>query len=295
MSHAILCAGRLYFDVIFRDTPRLPSLGTEVFAGGVSMHAGGGAYITAATLSALGNAASQFSVLPAKPFDTSVLAELTAQNVSAKLCTHAADGVDPQITVAMACQSDRAFLTRADGPALPRIDSSVMAAFSHLHIGELSTLEENPTLIEAARSNGMTISLDCGWQDTFRPDVESLIASVDVFLPNRREADALLAAGVGEHCAKLTVIKNGEKGACAWRRQQPGWVHEAASPVRVVDATGAGDAFNGGFISEWLKGSPLSECLRLGNACGAAAVGSVGGVGSKGRISGVQHSELNIQ
>jgi len=279
MSAAILCAGRLYCDVIFTGVPRLPTLGTEVFAKGVSLHAGGGAFITGATLAALGDRASQFSVLPAAPFDATVLTQLTAYRVSSKLCRKAPLGADPQITVAVPFASDRAFLTRATGPAIPLIEPAVFAAFSHLHIGELQTLEENPELIDQARAAGLTISLDCGWQDAFRSNVRDLITSVDVFLPNQRELEALLSVGVPESIAGVTVVKNGDAGARAQRRGQSVWEQASTVPVPVVDATGAGDAFNGGFISQWLKGGSLHACLRQGNACGAASVQSAGGVG----------------
>jgi sugar/nucleoside kinase (ribokinase family) len=289
MSAAILCAGRLYCDVVFTGTPRLPTLGTEVFAKGVSLHAGGGAFITAATLAALGDRASQFSIIPAAPFDAIVLSQLAAHKVTSKLCRPASAGADPQITVAIPCGSDRAFLTRASGQALPPIDPGAMSAFSHLHIGELGTLEESPDLVDHARRCGMTISLDCGWQDEFRPEVRDLIAAVDVFLPNQHELEALLAIGVPETCAALTVVKNGKAGARARKLRQSEWVHEATKPLRVVDATGAGDAFNGGFISQWLKGASLQVCLQRGNACGAASVQSAGGVGG---LAGVVYGQL---
>ena len=55
-SPAVLCVGRLYCDLIFTDVPRMPTLGTETFAGGFELHAGGGAYITSAWLASLGHA-----------------------------------------------------------------------------------------------------------------------------------------------------------------------------------------------------------------------------------------------
>lgn len=279
MRKPILCAGRLYCDLVFTDVPRLPTLGTEVFAPGLSLHAGGGAFISGATLAALGHPVSQCSILPAAPFDAVVLAELAAHGVSASQC-RAAEGADPQVTVAIGSAGDRAFLTRADGPALPDLRRVDFQRFAHLHIGELRTLEDNPGLLTQAKAAGLTVSLDCGWQDAFAPDVAGLIAAVDVFLPNAAEAEALTRIGVPKDCAALTVIKDGERGARARRRTDTDWTHVPASPVPVLDATGAGDAFNGGFLSQWLDGQPLERCIGKGNACGAATVQIVGGAGA---------------
>lgn len=53
-----------------------------------------------------------------------------------------------------------------------------------------------------------------------------------------------------------------------------------AAPVGVipVDTTGAGDCFDGGFISAWIAGEPTTECLRAGNECGALSTTAPGGL-----------------
>lgn len=275
----ILCAGRLYCDLVFADAPRMPTLGTEVFAPGLSMHAGGGAFITGAKLAALGHRVWQFSILPVAPFDAMVMADMAKHDVVSAACSPALAGTDPQITVAIGMAGDRAFLTRADGPALPDPTSIKFADFSHLHVGELSTLQEMPELLAMAFDVGLTVSLDCSWQDAYDKSVAELIAAVDVFLPNEREAAALAAIGVPETCAPLTVIKSGTQGARARAHNDNTWTRSAATSVEVVDATGAGDAFNAGFLSSWLDHAPLAECLSKGNESGAAAVQVIGGAG----------------
>ncbi|SFQ19936.1 carbohydrate kinase family protein [Tranquillimonas alkanivorans] len=281
----VLSVGRLYCDLVFTGVPRLPTLDTEVFAEGLNLHAGGGAFITAAIFAALGRSSALAAMVPAEPFGKSVLAEIARADVDASLCQPAASGVAPQITVAMATGGDRAFLTHNGGPALPALDAAALRAAGarHLHIGELRTLQEVPGLIDEARAAGMTVSLDCGWDDNLDRRVADLIAAVDVFLPNQEEARRLESLGIAAGAAPLTVVKRGAAGAVAIRGEERKSVPGAK--VRVVDTTGAGDAFNGGFLDRWLDGAPLDVCLAEGNACGAAAVQATGGTGGLSELS----------
>jgi len=52
---------------------------------------------------------------------------------------------------------------------------------------------------------------------------------------------------------------------------------QRALPGSIVDATGAGDAFNGGFLHEFLRGSQWDDCLRAGNICGSLSAMAPGG------------------
>lgn len=275
---AVICAGRLYCDLIFTDVPRLPSMGTEVYAGGLGLHAGGGAFITAAYLASLGHRTGLASFIPAPPFRDVIVPELKAAGLEIGFCGALGRGDDPQVTVVMAGDDDRAFLTRRSGPAAPELRARDLREFDavHVHIGELATLVECPGLVAVAREAGATISLDCGWdEDLPMSSVRALLAQVDVFLPNEAEVAHLRDHGLTGPFAPLTVIKKGAAGAAALHEGK-----ELTSPaecVEVVDTTGAGDAFNAGFLSAWLSDEPLPACLRAGNALGARAISGRGG------------------
>ncbi|RLF02491.1 MAG: sugar kinase [Thermoprotei archaeon] len=71
--------------------------------------------------------------------------------------------------------------------------------------------------------------------------------------------------------AEVVVVKLGEKGACAFTKFKKAEAPAFKTPV-VEDVIGAGDAFNSAFLASYLKGFPLEECLRLGNAAGALVV-----------------------
>lgn len=276
----VLCVGRLYCDLVFTGLPSLPAMGREIYAEGLSLHPGGGAAITAAHLAALGRPAHLAATLPAAPFGALVADRIDAAGIDRSLCAVAAPGGDPQITVALVRDGDRAFVTRRTGRALPDLDATRLAgrALGHMHIGELATLVERPGLIGLARACGLSLSLDCSWDDSVRAECAALIAQVDVFLPNAEEVAQLHALGLAAPFAPLTVIKRGAQGAEA-RLSSGETFYASVQPVKVRDTTGAGDAFNSGFLHGWLRGDPVAACLALGNACGARTVQTIGGFG----------------
>ncbi len=277
--YTILCVGRVYCDLVFTGTPRMPTMGTEVLAEDVSVHAGGGAFITAAYLQALGRHTYLAASLGSPPFDWIVADEIAMLGVDQALCASQPQSAGVQLTVAIAGEGDRAFLTRrtrAPVP-IPTVEQIRKRRVRHMHIGELQTLVEHPELLDRARQCGLSTSLDCGWEDVLPPGAVDLVAEIDVFLPNEPEAERLLANGARHPLAPMTVIKRGADGADVLvdgtRISRP------ATRVEAVDTTGAGDAFNSGFLDEWLRGSPPETCLEMGNACGAAAIAGRGGCG----------------
>ncbi len=274
----VLCAGRLYCDLIFTGLPKMPTLGEEVYAGGLAIHPGGGGYITAAYLAALGRPASLLARMPGGPFGKAIQSELSKSGVDLTHCEYDCGEV-AQVTAAMSVAGERAFLTHRSGPALPEWYGSGFAntQTGHLHIGELATLIEHPEILNNARASGLTVSLDSAWDEEKLSDSQAraIIDRVDVFLPNEREASLLGMETPGSPQAPLIVIKGGANGARAITVD--GICNAPAHRADVVDTTGAGDAFNAGFLHAWLAGCDLTSCLETGNACGAVAVGRYGG------------------
>lgn len=279
-SAGIISAGRIYCDLVFSGLDAPPGPGREVFADQLKLCAGGGAYITSAYLSALGETVSLMGMLPAAPFGGVVINEMRQNGVGSSC--QMAEGTDVQLTAALVTGADRAFITRRVGPAIAAASIEAMQPARHLHIGELTTLLEHPELVARARALGTTISLDCGWDEATlsRRDLAQHIAQVDIFLPNEAEAAALASQGVDLRPILMTVIKQGDKGATCLQASGGKPVHSPALPARLVDTTGAGDAFNAGFLSAWLSGRSIADALTLGNACGATAIARMGGAGA---------------
>ncbi|WP_297487602.1 PfkB family carbohydrate kinase [Thermococcus sp.] len=97
-----------------------------------------------------------------------------------------------------------------------------------------------------------------------------IVSRAEVVFPNEREALVVTKAETVEEAAevlrewgaKLVVITRGERGVLVYDGE---FKEFPALPVeRIVDPTGAGDAFAGGFLAGYSKGMAIGECVRLG-------------------------------
>jgi adenosine kinase len=78
--------------------------------------------------------------------------------------------------------------------------------------------------------------------------------------------------------AEALVITKGENGCTVMTRENPGGVDvKAVPPHRLVDPTGVGDAFRGGFMTGMAEKAPLVVCARLGSVAAAYALEHLGG------------------
>jgi sugar/nucleoside kinase (ribokinase family) len=132
---------------------------------------------------------------------------------------------------------------------------------------------------------GLTVSLDTNDDpdDSWQGGLHEALRYVDIFLPNEREARK--AAGVDDlevavqrlaAMVPLVVVKMGRDGAMAQRGTQR--TVSAAITVNAVDAVGAGDSFDAGFLHEYVRGGDLPACLAAGNLAGALSTTRAGGI-----------------
>ncbi|WP_188914119.1 carbohydrate kinase family protein [Salinarimonas ramus] len=285
---AVLCVGRIYCDLVFTGIEGFPALGREVYARDMALVAGGGAYIAAVHAASLGRRTALVARLGTDRLSTGLEDELAASGIDLSFLDRAAQA-GPQVTVAMVAQGERAFLTRRAGHVLPATLDAALAwdEAVHLHIAEYATLAEIPDLVARARAQGLSISLDPSWDDALirTPGLVEACAGVDLFLPNLEEATAItgetspdraLAALAARFPA--VALKAGADGAFF----AGGGVrlHRAAEPVPVIDTTGAGDAFNAGFVHAWLSGAPPQDALDRAIAAASVAIQGPGGRGA---------------
>ena len=285
----VLSIGRLYCDIVFRGLDAMPRLGEERFAETVAIVPGGGGFITAAHLAALGTRTGLLARIGTDPLSGTIAPALADSGVDLRWLERAPDA-GPQPTVVMVQDGERAFLSRRAGSARPATLDAALSdpAARHLHIAEFATLAEIPDLIDAAKRASLTVSLDPSWDDDWirRPDLIERAAGADIFLPNAAEARAIADCEdldqAGRRLARhfpVVVVKD----PTGPRLFQSDSILALPPPEDgpVLDTTGAGDAFNAGFLAAWLAGRPSEQALAEGIACGTLSVRSVGGAGTR--------------
>ena len=282
---AVLSIGRIYCDLIFTGLGSLPGLGREVFAQDMKMAAGGGAFIAAAHMAHAGREVALVARLGIDALSAGIEPELRASGADLQFLEKS-PGAGPQVTVASVIGNDRAFLSRRAGSALPDTLDAALAweAAGHLHIAEYATLHEIPDLVSRAKARGLTVSLDPSWDETliYEADLLERCSGVDIFLPNMEEATAITrendpVAAVEMLAEAFPVVALKAGGDGAWLKSRGQVLHRRAEAVPVVDTTGAGDAFNAGFIDAWLSGENEQACLAAGIHYGSLAVQAAGG------------------
>ena len=135
----------------------------------------------------------------------------------------------------------------------------------------------------AARTRGTPTVVDI---EQVRPGVDVLLRSVDVVIASASFGPAYTGAtSVGEALRRLmaefhpalVIAPLGAEGALALH--ESGEILTPAVTVPVVDTTGAGDAFRGGFVASWLRfgqGAHVETLLRHASAVAALNCGALG-------------------
>ena len=287
-------------DVVLTPARALQT-GTDV-PGRVAFRQGGSAANTARWLARLGARSTLVCAVGRDPEGRALVAELEGDGVRvrARRVAHERTG---RIGVLVAPGGERSFV--ADRAAADRLGPEDLAASSFradlLHLPAYSMLGDQlgragRRAIELARDAGALISLDLSSVGPLlaegRRAALRLVREMapDVLFATRVEAEAIAArrdvASLAD-VAGIVVIKHGRAGASvlAGRGAARLAFDVATSPLEATDTTGAGDAFDAGFLIAWLMAGPepagararpatLRRAVLAGHAAAARQLGS---------------------
>ncbi len=278
----LLTAGEAFEDLVFVGLERLPGPGEEVKTDAFHATIGGGAVITAVAAARLGITTAIASAL-----SDDAVGRLRREHVRVHNLKRA--GEPHAISAALSTGADRSFVTYngVNAKLEPRLIAALAGArATHVHLALCPVdLAAWTRVVTRLRRTGVTVSWDFGWSEALadREELPVLMGALDFVFVNELEAPLYAhmnaideAYPVLRELKTAVIVKLGSLGS-RWLRAD-GDVVMPAPRVDVVDTTGAGDAFNAGFLAAWLRGGPPAHCLATGNAVGAASTRAPGGL-----------------
>jgi sugar/nucleoside kinase (ribokinase family) len=287
----VTIAGELNLDLILYGLPAELPPERELLADRMALTLGSSSAIVAHNLASLGCKVGFASRIGDDPLGQIAVERLAASGVDVAGVRRIGGDTKTGLTVILQRERLRNILTYPGtifDLTLADLDFDYLLDAKHFHLSSFylqrSLTPHVPELFRRIKATGLTISLDTNDdpEDLWGGGLLDALRYVDVFLPNERElmrvaktedfetALARIAAEV-----PLVVVKMGEQGAIAQRGQE-----RASCPalkVDFVDPVGAGDSFDAGFLSRYVRGADLQSCLKSGNVAGALSTTQPGG------------------
>jgi sugar/nucleoside kinase (ribokinase family) len=286
-----LSVGILVADHLCDPIERVPEAGELVLCPSLPLSIGGCASNVAMDLARLGVGVGVVGCVGADYFGQFIVDTLAKAEVNVDGIRRLPDAETSGTLIINVRGQDRRFIHSAGANArlqVSDIPPSLVRSAKVLYVGGyllMPALDGTSLagMFREARAAGVQTVLDIvmpGPGDHWR-QLEPLLAETDVFLPNHDEAAALTGiddpVAQAEHFVALgaatVVITCGGQGSVLVSRSLR--LRAEAHDVEFKGGTGAGDAFDAGYITGLLRGEDPAGCLRWGSAVGASCVRSV--------------------
>ena len=298
-KRGVVVLGVFVADAAFR-TPALPRMGETVLGRSFALGPGGKGSNQAVAVGRLGGRVTMLTRLGDDAFARLAEATWREAGVEARAVR------DPESYTGSAC----ILVDDASGDNAIVVAPGAGGTITPAHIeAERATIEGASVLVTqleqplAAAARALAIARKAGTTTILNPAPaeslnDDLLASCDWITPNESEAealtglavadeagaraaaDALLGRGVGSGPRDGGVIVTlGERGAFLATRNGSTLV-PAFAAGEVVETTGAGDAFNGGFALGLSEGMAAGDAVRLGCAVAGLSVTRAGAAAS---------------
>jgi sugar/nucleoside kinase (ribokinase family) len=304
----VLVIGTVCVDLVFGAMPHWPEPGEQMGVG--RFNAGcGGIFNTAAALSRLGLHVGLLTMVNDDFLGRFILSEIANAGISQELVLKTSEIPLRAISVCLAHKEERGIVWYEDLEDAPMIH--MLAALSEDETRQKSEAERSlraeleqmlqkytfesvflsaqahfSPFLDLLRDHKCSIFMDPGGEIANLQNprlVDSMIGRSHVIMPNLREAQYMTGQEEAEAAAlqlaqwgPAVIVKVGAKGAIGCQGQD--LYHCPSHPIaEAVDTTGAGDAFNAGFIYGWIRGYSFLEMMRCGTICGSLSTTALTG------------------
>jgi ribokinase len=295
-KYMVVGVGQCAYDIV-GALDVYPQVDQKIELSEVTLQGGGPVATALVTLSRLGIETAICSRIGGDLFGERIRAGLISEKVDCSALSTDTNGTSQLAFIAVDAFGKRTIFWHR-GTAKPlaaqEIDAELISGADILHLDGLHFAEAY-SAAEIARKYNVVTVLDGGSlrERTLEllPLIDHLVVSEnfarqfcgDVELEFEKVLDRLLDYG-----GVAATVTCGEKGS--WTKSNgEGLLHQPAFTVNVVDTTGCGDVFHGGYIYGLLQGMSIRETVRFAAASAALKAQSIGG-----RIGIPALSDINI-
>jgi len=138
-------------------------------------------------------------------------------------------------------------------------------------------------IVDTAEKHGVKVMLNPAGPELAEPDkLRTLLEGVEILCVNKEEMQKIVEGTTleelvvhGLRYVPVVIVSDGPNGVVAsdGKTIVKAGMYEN---VKVVDRTGAGDAFASGFLSQWVQGKSLADCIVFASANSTSVVQYIG-------------------
>ena len=290
----VLVLGDYFCDFIITGLQELPRLGADVFGEALEI-APGGAYILTTALHRLETRTRWLARLGNDLLSRFILLEAEREGLDTTLFQRV-DAPLRSLSFSFSFAHDRGFISYMDAfPGGLPFDLIARERPGWVVNAPFDGSATSRQFVEIIHQHGGRVYTDCQYTTTTlaEPGLIDLLRMTDIFAPNASEAQQLTGAATAEEALKglaefcpLVIVKCGAEGVLA-RRGSENWRLPAIA-VNAIDTTGAGDCFNAGFLSAYLRGESIATSLQWGTITGGLSTTARGGASAAPTLAALQ-------
>lgn len=261
-------------------------LGAKADVNNITFSTGGGATNAAVTFARQGLHAQFMGTIGHDPAGQAVLDDLDNEGVDTRGVTYSERYKTGYSVLLLAPSGERTILTYRGASThydaknfnLSEVDADWLYVSSMA--GSMEALDK---IFNQAKARGMKIMFNPGKGELSQTTkLKALLEDVDVLSVNREEMQTIVEGSELEELARhalhyvpVAIVSDGPNGVVATDGKtvvRAGMYED----VKVIDRTGAGDAFGSGFLSQWAQGRSLKESIVFASANSTSVVAQIG-------------------
>ena len=257
------------------------SLGSKIDINNIYYFTGGGGTNTTATFSNMALKTAFYGSLGLDEAGEDVIKELKENKIDTSLVKILKDKKTNQSIVLNVKDKDRTILVYRGASEYLETKNFKLPKTKWIYIAPLSGKASNyfSSIISYAKKEKIKIAVNLGNSQLKLKNIENILKEIDILILNQEEASILSKVDSfkkeKEVIKKLISFYSGvlviTKGPSGVDVINDNYIYSASIlPAKVIDRTGAGDAFGAGFVSEYILSSDIIKSIQFGTANSAS-------------------------